>query len=233
MPVIRLAGLDVLSAGRALGEPGPAVVLLHGLTMTAADLSPFGESLGMGVRFLFPEGPIDLTTSGSRGRAWFPMDETSRAEALARGVARDLSHAPLPGLAEGRERLLAFLDALDAAARPDPLVIGGFSQGAMLTCDVLLHEPHRAAALVLLSGARVTAARWAPLLPRLAGVPVFQSHGRQDPDLAFAAAASLKDDLKAAGADVTWVPFDGGHEIPLVVWRELRRFLARRLPRIS
>jgi phospholipase/carboxylesterase len=28
-----------------------------------------------------------------------------------------------------------------------------------------------------------------------------------------------------AGARVFWVPFDGGHEIPLVVWRGLRKFL--------
>ena len=26
-------------------------------------------------------------------------------------------------------------------------------------------------------------------------------------------------------ADVTWQPFDGGHEVPLVVWRHLRKFL--------
>jgi predicted esterase len=26
-------------------------------------------------------------------------------------------------------------------------------------------------------------------------------------------------------APVTWVPFDGGHEIPLIVWRALRKFL--------
>jgi hypothetical protein len=24
---------------------------------------------------------------------------------------------------------------------------------------------------------------------------------------------------------VHWVPFDGGHELPLVVWRRLRQFL--------
>ncbi|MGE5183235.1 MAG: hypothetical protein ACM31C_14295 [Acidobacteriota bacterium] len=29
----------------------------------------------------------------------------------------------------------------------------------------------------------------------------------------------------AGGAHVTWLPFDGGHELPLVVWRGLRKFL--------
>ncbi len=42
--------------------------------------------------------------------------------------------------------------------------------------------------------------------------------------------------LVSAGASVAWVPFDGGHEIPFMVWRELRKFLrsiARPLTRVS
>ena len=51
------------------------------------------------------------------------------------------------------------------------------------------------------------------------------SHGSADPDLAFSAGTALKDCLVDAGADVTWVPFEQGHEIPLVVWRRLKRFV--------
>ena len=43
---------------------------------------------------------------------------------------------------------------------------------------------------------------------------------------AFAAGEALRDFHRNSGARVTWQPFDGGHEIPLVVWRTLRRFLA-------
>jgi phospholipase/carboxylesterase len=52
------------------------------------------------------------------------------------------------------------------------------------------------------------------------------SHGRGDTDLAFAAGEALRDLLVSGGAAVTWVPFDQGHEIPLVVWRGLRKFLS-------
>jgi phospholipase/carboxylesterase len=60
---------------------------------------------------------------------------------------------------------------------------------------------------------------------RLRGLPVLVSHGRADADLAFAAGERLRDLLAGGGADVTWVPFEQGHEIPLEVWRALRKFM--------
>jgi phospholipase/carboxylesterase len=52
------------------------------------------------------------------------------------------------------------------------------------------------------------------------------SHGQADADLAFAAGEALAALLQRGGATVTWVPFTGGHEIPLVVWRAIRKLLA-------
>ena len=51
------------------------------------------------------------------------------------------------------------------------------------------------------------------------------AHGRADAELAFVAGELLRDFAIAGGATVTWLPFDGGHEIPLVVWRALRKQL--------
>jgi phospholipase/carboxylesterase len=56
------------------------------------------------------------------------------------------------------------------------------------------------------------------------------SHGTSDTDLAFAAGENLRNWLQDAGGDVAWVPFEGGHQIPLAVWRQTRAF-ARRLTR--
>jgi len=66
---------------------------------------------------------------------------------------------------------------------------------------------------------------WWPLRERLRDLPVFVSHGRMDSDLAFSAGEALRDFMTASGAQVTWAPFDGGHEIPLAAWRGLRKFL--------
>jgi len=51
------------------------------------------------------------------------------------------------------------------------------------------------------------------------------SHGQSDPLLPFRIAEDLRDQLRAASADLTWVPFAGGHEIPWPVLERLRTFL--------
>lgn len=224
MAVIQLAGVPA----EVVGEPGPAgpvVVLLHGFNMRAADLAPFGAALRVPARFVFPEGLVDLDPLP--GRAWWRRDLPAGAERLTQGKPRDLSATTPAGLYRARKRLAAVLREIQAVWRPRQLVLGGFSQGAMLACDTALHTKQRLAGLALLSGARLCAPVWRPLLPRLEATPVFKSHGRSDPELCFSAAESFHRDLVAAGADVSWIPFDGGHEISLVVLYHLRRFLMK------
>ncbi|MCU1277868.1 MAG: putative Carboxylesterase [bacterium] len=219
---IELGGLRAIS----VGDPDAAkvvMVLAHGFQMEPADLSPFAHSIRAPAWFLFPEAPRDAEP---RGRAWWFIDPKLRDEALRRGP-RDFAGQHPPDLPAARARLQAFLQAAKAAAGVRPLVIGGFSQGGMLTCDTLLRSELDVAAMVLLSASRIAFDEWEPLLTagRLRGLPVLVSHGETDPDLAFSAGEALRDCLAAAGADVTWLPFGQGHEIPLVVWRRLRTLL--------
>ncbi|HLK37261.1 MAG TPA: hypothetical protein VKU41_10955 [Polyangiaceae bacterium] len=208
-----------------LGGPGaPLVVLLHGFMGTASDLEPFARSLGVDARFAFPEGLVDLASRGLVGRAWWPTDVDARAAALAKGP-RDMSAFVPEGLGEARAYLEDFLDGLPSEDRSRPLVVGGFSQGAMLSCELALVTSRPLAGLVLFSGARIDAGRWQPLYSARRGLRVFMSHGAGDPDLAFSAAETFRADLSSAGWDVTWCPFQGGHEIPLPAWRAFKRWL--------
>lgn len=196
------------------------VVVLHGYAMVPENLSPFAHSLGVSARFLLPEGPVTATPAG---RAWWDMDAESRD--LAKGP-RDLGAKRFPGAAAARQLLLGFLTQARAPAADCRLALVGFSQGGMLACDTLLREQPDVAALALLSSSRIAADEWTPLAHRLRGLPVLVAHGERDPDLAFAAGEALRDLVAAGGAEVAWVPFEQGHEIPLVVWRRLRKFLA-------
>ncbi|HTQ04316.1 MAG TPA: hypothetical protein VMI54_10685 [Polyangiaceae bacterium] len=207
------------------GEGGPLVVLLHGFAGLAEDLAPFGRSMAVVGTFVFPEAPVDLAPLGLRGRAWWPSDGVARAEAIAGAGARDLSDFEPEGLDEARARLDALLDALSAENPGAPLVLGGFSQGAMLAFDLALRTKRPLAGLVQLSGCRIAARIWDPLLTSRRGTRAFISHGRQDPDLAFAAADAWQRDLTAAGWRVDFFPFDGGHETPLGALRALKKFL--------
>jgi phospholipase/carboxylesterase len=220
--VVELGGLRAISVGDRAAAP-VVVVLAHGFQMAPGDLSPFAHSIQAPAWFLFPEAP---GLAEPRGRAWWHIDAKKRLEAMSRGP-RDFMGEHPPDLPAARARLLRFLEVVRVEAGSRPLVVGGFSQGGMLTCDGVLRARLAVAALTLFSSSRICFDEWRPLLEGtpLRGVPALVSHGRADDDLSFAAGEALRDCLAAAGADVTWVPFDEGHQIPLLVWRRLRRLI--------
>lgn len=196
------------------GESDLVVVVLHGRSMTGADLAPFAKSLGVRGRFVFPDGPCEAPP----GRSWWPVDSEVRLRALAERGPLDLVALDPPG----RHAARAALRELLATFRDARIALVGFSQGGMLAMDYALGgEAPRVERLALLSASRIAFGGEASL----AGLPVLVAHGTRDPELAFAAGQGLRDLAIAAGASVTWLPFDGPHEIPLVVWRGLRTFL--------
>ena len=58
-------------------------------------------------------------------------------------------------------------------------------------------------------------------------MPVFMAHGRADDVLPFDLAEKLHQEMVTAGLSVTFVAFEGGHEIPSEVVAALGTFLAR------
>jgi phospholipase/carboxylesterase len=95
----------------------------------------------------------------------------------------------------------------------------------MLALDTALHLPESIGGLVLFSGTLLSEVEWGRLAPRLHGVPVLLSHGRQDPLLSFPLAESLRDLLSQAGLAVDWFPFDGPHTIPAPAVHRCTRLL--------
>lgn len=230
MRVEQLGGLKVRltggTDGRGGGE-GPVVVLLHGWGAPGDDLVPLAQELDApkGTRFVFPEAPLSLSMGFGDARGWWMLDLERRQREIAAGRARDLSREVPKGLAEARAMVAALLDELDRRPGPPPLVLGGFSQGAMLAGDVALHTDQPLAGLVLLSGTLLASDEWTPLMAKRKGLRVFQSHGSADPLLPSFIAEQLRDLLVQAGLSVEWVGFRGGHEIPGIVLDKLGAFL--------
>ena len=111
-----------------------------------------------------------------------PISRTSPSTAATgpSGVEDYLKQTP-DGLAEARGHVEAVIAELEKGGLDrSKLVIGGFSQGAMLTCDAVLHTGYPFAGLVQLSGNLLAQAVWSPLMPKRRGLPVFQSYGTQD-----------------------------------------------------
>jgi phospholipase/carboxylesterase len=217
--VREIAGLRTLVVGDRAAQA--ALVLLHGYGTAPESLAPFSHSLNVPLLYLLPEGPL---TAAAGGRGWW-VSSLEEAHETSATAPRDLAALEPPGLDVARGRLTAFLDAAATEFQTPRWVLGGFSQGGMLALDAALRGAYRPAGLVLCSASRIALRLWAPHARRLAGLPVLLSHGTRDPDLAFHAGEALRDFLLAAGARVEWLPFEGGHEIPLIVWRAVRKFL--------
>ncbi len=224
MERLNLAGLTT----RIVGDGPITCVLLHGFGAPGDDLVPLADHLG--ARCVFPEAPLELAGIYGDARAWWLLDLARLELELASGRPRDRRDEVPEGLPAARDHVMRLLDQVQTRLGVDDshLVVGGFSQGAMVALDVALHRERPLAGVVLMSGTLLAESEWGPRMTKLAGVPVLQSHGRRDPLLPFSIAEMLRDQLKAAGANVEWHDFIGGHEIPPLVLDAVARFVAAR-----
>jgi phospholipase/carboxylesterase len=235
---VKLGGLDVVLAGgtdREGGGDGPLLVLFHGFGAPGTDLVPLWRSIRVPpeVRFAFPAAPLILDPTVPpefAPRAWWMIDVLRLQRAVQGGLetALVLAKEPPPaGMAEAREIAESFLDACDEklGAPRERMVLGGFSQGAMLACDLTLRGARPPGRLVVLSGAPVSEPEWRALAPKRAGLRVLLSHGRADPILPFAGGELLRDLFTDAGLEVEWVAFSGGHGISDGVLERLGPFV--------
>jgi phospholipase/carboxylesterase len=203
-------------------KPRGVIAVLHGYGMQASDLLPLVQAMSLPVAIYAPEARNRVSTGG---RTWWPTDEAKRRESVARGPRNLATEFPLDRDRTRRELAQALADIRGRHAGL-PLFLIGFSQGGMLACDLLLHTDTTIDGLFLLSASCIAAEDWEPNLSRLSGVRTLISHGRRDKELDVSAGEQLRDTLARGGALVTWVPFDGAHEIPLTVWRKIRRTLS-------
>jgi phospholipase/carboxylesterase len=236
MKLRKLGDLDAHVFGgtdREGGGSGPVMVLLHGFGAPGTDLVPLYRQAAAPpeVRFVFPMAPLVLDSSAPPAlapRAFWDIDILALQQAAMAGRFLEVIDRVPEGLDAARAAVVSLLDAvdheLDARGR---IVLGGFSQGAMLACDVALRTRRPLAGLVPMSGTVIASSEWRALAPARKGLRVLQSHGRQDPILPFVGGVALRELLTAGGLDVEWHEFNGGHGIPDAVVRRLGPFLSR------
>jgi phospholipase/carboxylesterase len=209
------------------------LLLLHGFGAPGDDLTTLAQHVPVprDVRFAFPAAPLLLEPEEPElsGRAWWLIDMIELQRAVMLGDHTALTDRVPEGLTEARQLVLGLLDALEADFNVprSKLVLGGFSQGAMLATDITLRAERPPAGLAILSGSLICRGEWLPLMKTRAGLPVLQSHGKGDPILDYDIAEELRRELTSAGLVVDFVPFNGGHGIPPAALDGLKRLLQR------
>lgn len=222
----RTASLATIARG---GEGPPTLVLLHGYGSRAEDWlqfeppasngssAPRGWQLPPNTRRVYPQAPLRGPLTGQRGWWWLGLESYARP-----GELPDMTGAS-PGGIKVASRLVR--DVL--AKEKQPLILGGFSQGAMISAEIAFQSDQELAGLILLSGTTVNEEAWAQHFAGRRHLPIFIAHGRNDSVLSFAIMERFQARLKAFGMNVTWYPFDGDHAIPDDVVRAASAFVAR------
>lgn len=185
----------------AVADPEGALVLLHGRGADEHDLYPLLDVLDPDRRLVgvTARGPLALPPGGAH---WYAVERV--------GYPDPTTFLPT------YERLAGWLDGFldDNAIEPSRLILGGFSQGTVMSYSLAFGPGRpRPAGVVALSGFMPTVEGFPLDLGEAAGLPVAIGHGSHDPVISVDFARSARVRLEAAGADVTYEETPMGHQI--------------------
>ena len=143
------------------------------------------------IRFILPSAP---------GGTWYPEGFMAPLERNEPALSRSLATYA---------RLID--EVIAEGVQPENIILGGFSQGACLTAEVLIRNPRRYGAVLILTGGLIgpPETHWTPQ-PALRGVPVYLTGSKVDQWVPVARVEETERVLSASGADVRLRIFDEG-----------------------
>lgn len=202
----------------AAGEPDGALVLMHGRGADELDLLPLLDLLDPGQRLVgvVPRGPLALPPGGAH---WYVVREIGFPD----------RETFLATFAQASDWLDAALE--EVGVPPERTVLGGFSQGTMMSYALGLGSSRRRPAGILaMSGFIPTVEGFELDLESRGGLPVSISHGTYDPVIGVEFGREARDRLDAAGLEVAYREDPVAHQIAPAAVAQARAVLERALP---
>ncbi|HUJ12369.1 MAG TPA: alpha/beta hydrolase [Thermoanaerobaculia bacterium] len=188
------------------------MIVLHGRGADAKDLSDLAPMMGSGCRFVFPNAPepFEPAPGFTFGYTWF-----------------DGWPAEPGSLKRSRELLIKFIDELRDryATPPDAMILGGFSQGGLMSLDAGFRLQKKPAGIVVMSGAL----NEDDPPPFSRDIPVLIVHGTEDEVIPVLAARRMRRVLESHGVEPEYHEFPMGHFVTPESIAVVADFIARQL----
>eukprot|EP00331_Platyophrya_macrostoma_P027475 CAMPEP_0176438488 /NCGR_PEP_ID=MMETSP0127-20121128/19316_1 /TAXON_ID=938130 /ORGANISM="Platyophrya macrostoma, Strain WH" /LENGTH=617 /DNA_ID=CAMNT_0017822453 /DNA_START=38 /DNA_END=1891 /DNA_ORIENTATION=+ len=214
-----------VAAHRATHRSG-AIVFMHGLGDQPASWQESIEwlagKIGQNVKAVCPAAPVRPITKnkGAETTAWF--------DALGEWPRTPASKDDTEGIAASVASIHAVIDGLVKDGVPaERIIVGGFSQGAVLATQTVYTYGARLGGCLNLSG-------WLPnadaftVTKENAHTPIFWGHGTKDEIVAVENQAVGLEALKARGVSVEGKTYEIGHDTNEAEFDEILNFLRRR-----
>jgi len=185
----------------AAGEPGGALVLMHGRGTGEEDMFPLLDVFDPQRRLvgLVPGGPL---VQPPGGKHWYAV--------------RRVGHPDPRTFASTFAALGAWIDSIaeELGVPPGRTILGGFSQGAVMSYALALAAGRPVPAGILaLSGFLPTVEGLELDLERREALRVAIAHGTNDPIIGVEWGRAARDALQSAGAEVTYLESPIGHTL--------------------
>ena len=210
--------LAIEPEGYTPGGDYPMVVLLHGFGANMDDLAGLCPAINPeGYVYICPNAPLSVEIGmGMAGYAWTPPGDNRTADDI------DEAESLLAGLIE---EVTAQYDV-----RPGNMILGGFSQGGMMTYRYGLPNPQLFAGIMALSTRVPDADEMRKRLPEKRTQPIFISHGHLDQMISIEEGQGSRDFLEAEGYRPEYREYAMGHEISQEVLSDVVTWIRKVLP---
>ncbi len=195
----------------------PIVVLLHGFALYEQQLFDMSQIMDPRFMLIAPRGPLRIGPGAYR---WFYFDRTP-------------GDGPIINAAEETESLKTlkhFLKGVIAEYAPSRLYLFGHSQGGTMALSIALTAPDLIQGCAQAHG-RILAKSLAAVSDpaRLARLPFFIGHGRDNPIVPIKLGRATCDRLRNIGANVSYREYPLGHEMTPDIVADASRWLTAQL----
>ena len=196
----------------------PLIVLLHGFGSHMGDLAGLAPSIDQN-RYLYvcPNAPISIDIGlGQVGYAWADL---IRGTVEERNIQTD----------EAETSLVTVLEEVRADYRIASVLVGGFSQGGMVTFDFALPRANEFIGAFALSSRLERPDSLVQRLSESRELPIFMSHGATDTVIPVIEARAAYQILESWGYAPVYKEYSMGHEINADLIEDLRLWISEQL----